>query len=312
MNRSLAGAAVAGLFSVGIVLLASWSYRFRRPLLDERLAPYLRDLVPPSKFLRPRELSRGPVAVLIRLAMPWVRDISKVSDRFLGSSDALRRRLDRLGRSDDVEIIRVQQLLCAACAAVCGSGVAAWLWWWRSAAVVPLVILVMVSTVTGAVLRDWWLTRQVVRREQVMLMQFPALAEMLALAVGAGEGPMAAIARVTRLSRGPLAAELGRVLDDVRAGSTAADALQRLGGRTGLAPLTRFVDGMVVAIERGTPLAEVLRYQAHDVREAGRRALMETAGTREIAMMIPVVFLILPITVLFAVFPGFAFLRLGW
>ena len=38
---------------------------------------------------------------------------------------------------------------------------------------------------------------------------------------------------------------------------------------------------------------------------------METAGKKEIAMMVPVVFLVLPVTVLFAVYPGFAFLRLG-
>ena len=67
---------------------------------------------------------------------------------------------------------------------------------------------------------------------------------------------------------------------------------------------------MVIAAERGTPLAEVLRAQAQDVREAGRRAVMEAGGRKEIAMMIPVVFLVLPVTVLFAVFPGFAFLRL--
>ena len=68
---------------------------------------------------------------------------------------------------------------------------------------------------------------------------------------------------------------------------------------------------MVVAVERGTPLADVLRAQAQDVREAGQRALMDAAGKKEIAMMVPVVFLILPVTVLFAVYPGFAFLRLG-
>ena len=40
------------------------------------------------------------------------------------------------------------------------------------------------------------------------------------------------------------------------------------------------------------------------------RDRMEAGGRKEIAMMIPVVFLVLPVTVLFAVFPGFAFLRL--
>jgi tight adherence protein C len=66
---------------------------------------------------------------------------------------------------------------------------------------------------------------------------------------------------------------------------------------------------MVIAVERGTPLAEVLRAQAQDVREGGRRVVLEAGGKKEIAMMVPVVFLVLPITVLFAVFPGFAFLQ---
>ena len=48
----------------------------------------------------------------------------------------------------------------------------------------------------------------------------------------------------------------------------------------------------------------MLRAQAVDVREAGRRALMEAGGRKEIAMMVPVVFLVLPVTVLFALFPG--------
>ena len=75
-----------------------------------------------------------------------------------------------------------------------------------------------------------------------------------------------------------------------------------------LPSLSRFVDGIVIAVQRGTPLAEVLRAQAQDVREDGRRALLEAAGMKEIVMMIPVVFLILPVTVVFALFPGLAFL----
>ena len=63
------------------------------------------------------------------------------------------------------------------------------------------------------------------------------------------------------------------------------------------------------SVDRGTPLAEVLRAQAQDVREEGRRLVMEAGGRKEIAMMVPVVFLILPITVVFAAFPGFSFLN---
>jgi tight adherence protein C len=110
---------------------------------------------------------------------------------------------------------------------------------------------------------------------------------------------------VARIGRGELAGELRRALADAHAGATLTVALQGIADRTGLPPLARFVDGMSVAVERGTPLADVLRAQAVDVREAGKRALLEAGGRKEIAMMVPVVFLVLPVTVLFALFPGF-------
>jgi tight adherence protein C len=74
--------------------------------------------------------------------------------------------------------------------------------------------------------------------------------------------------------------------------------------------VARFAEGMAVAVERGTPLSDVLHAQAADVREAGRRQLIEAGARKEIAMMVPVVFLILPVTVLYAFWPGLVGLRL--
>ena len=143
-----------------------------------------------------------------------------------------------------------------------------------------------------------------------MLSEFPTVAEMLALAVGAGEGPVSALERVTRTSKGELSKELGVALAQARAGATLVSALEDLAARTSLPTLARFVDGVAVAVERGTPLADVLRAQAVDVREASKRALLESGGKKEVAMMVPVVFFILPVTMLFALFPGFVSLRL--
>ena len=171
---------------------------------------------------------------------------------------------------------------------------------------VPVLLLCLLSTVAGVLARDHWLTRQVERREERMMAEFPTVAELLALAVAAGEGPVGALERVTTVSRGELAKELGRALADARAGRLARPgAATGIGGRTSLPALARFVDGVAIAVERGTPLADVLRAQAVDVREAGKRALLEAGGRKEIAMMVPVVFLVLPVTVLFALFPGF-------
>jgi len=70
------------------------------------------------------------------------------------------------------------------------------------------------------------------------------------------------------------------------------------------------VDALVVALERGTPLADVLRSQADDIRGARRRTLLELAGRKDVLMLVPVVFLILPTVVLIALFPAAQALRL--
>jgi tight adherence protein C len=192
-------------------------------------------------------------------------------------------------------------LLLAAVSAVRGSG----------ARPIAFLLLSLVFALAGVLGRDRALTNEVARREAKMITEFPTIAELLALSVAAGEGAVGALERVTKLSGGELARELGRALADARAGASLVSALEGMAARTSLPALARFVDGMAIAVERGTPLADVLRAQAMDVREQGRRALLEAGGRKEIAMLVPVVFLVLPVTVVFALFPGFYNLSLS-
>jgi tight adherence protein C len=170
--------------------------------------------------------------------------------------------------------------------------------------VVLVVLAALGGLVAGVLGRDWWLTRELDKREQAMLSEFPVVADLLALSVVAGESPVDALERVCRLIGGELARDLDRALARTRSGTPVTRALSDLAEQTTLESFTRFLQGLVVAIERGTPLADVLRAQAIDVREVGKRALLEAGGRKEISMMLPVVFLILPVTVLFALFPG--------
>jgi tight adherence protein C len=64
-------------------------------------------------------------------------------------------------------------------------------------------------------------------------------------------------------------------------------AMERLAVRAPMPPVVRFVDGLVVAVERGTPLGDVLRAQAADVREQHKRDLIEAGGRREVLMLVP-------------------------
>jgi tight adherence protein C len=304
---SWVGAALGLGCGLGVVLTYAGLPRSRRATLSDRLHPYLRDAPRPSRLLASRTAG-GPRAWSV-LVLPVVTGLARRIERALGGAASVRRRLVRAGKAPDVDRFRAEQVLWGAAGTVGGLAAAAALWLGHGGSVVPALIVTCCGAASGVVARDQWLSREARVREQRMLAEFPTIAELLALAVGAGEGAVGALERICRLSHGELSRELARCLADARAGANLPSALQGLADRTGLVSLARFVDGMVIAVERGTPLAEVLRAQAQDVRETGRRAVMEAAGRKEIAMMIPVVFLVLPVTVLFAVFPGFTFLR---
>ena len=307
MSQSLAGAAIGFALGLGLLLVWAGLPRNRRATLNDRLLPYLRDAPRPSRLLASRQV--GGAGALRVLAGPVVADLGGRIESILGGSASVKRRLLRAGKAPDVDRFRAEQVLWGAVGLLVGLVLGSVIWLGQGGSVVRAVLIVLCSVGVGVVARDQWLSHEANAREQRMLSEFPTIAELLALAVGAGEGAVGALERVCRLSHGELSAELGRCHADARAGANLPTALQGLADRTGLMSLSRFVDGMVIAVERGTPLADVLRAQAQDVRETGRRAVMEAGGKKEIAMMVPVVFLVLPITVLFAVFPGFAFLR---
>lgn len=307
MSGLAAEGAVLG-FVLGLGLLIVWSRlpRRRRPGLSDRVLPYLRDTPVPSRLLGRRAAETGTLGLLTR---PLLTDLGRGVERVMGGEASVRSRLLRAGDAPDLDRFRAEQVLWGIGAAVLGATLGVGVVLVRGSSVVPVLLLTVLGLGLGVTGRDYVLSVRATRRERRMLAEFPTVAELLALAVGAGEGATGALDRVCRLSRGELAAELRRCLSDARAGANLPTALQGLADRTGLPSLRRFVDGVVVAVHRGTPLADVLRAQAQDVREEGRRSLMEAGGRKEILMMIPVVFLILPVTVLFAVFPGFTLFR---
>ena len=193
-----------------------------------------------------------------------------------------------------------------------GSAVlATFVWSIRGGSVPALLILCVVGFLVGVLGCDNRLSAQVRAREDRLREEFPVVADLLALAVAAGESPVAGLERILRVIHGALGEELGQVLADVRTGTPVAAAFDALAARTGVPSIARFAEGLAVAIERGTPLVDVLHAQAADVREATRRDLIEAGGRKEVTMMIPVVFLILPVTVVFAFFPGYVGLHLA-
>lgn len=298
------GAFFGLLFALGLLLAWAGLPHRRRLGLAGRVLPYLADAPRPSRLLDIAPRRAGTLTVVLA---PVMGHLAAGLDRVMGGSASIRRRLLRAGLAPDVDRFRAEQVMWGLAFTGASLVVATATVVLRGASAVTALMLVLLSGATGVVLADHRPGRRAARREATMLAEFPTIAELLALAISAGEGAVGALDRVCRLSSGALSDELRRCLADARAGANLPSALQGLADRTGLPSLTRFVDGIVVAVERGTPLAEVLRAQAQDVREESRRAVIEEGGRKEIQMMVPVVFLILPVTVLFAVYPGITF-----
>ncbi|MGH3457811.1 type II secretion system F family protein [Aeromicrobium sp.] len=304
MNIQVIGAVVGGMLGLGVVLALSGWRRVRRPALELRVVPYVRDVHPDVEVtVRPRALGAvfGPT---LRAAAHTIGDV-------LGGSVSVQRRFVRLGSTTTLEEFRVRQLICGV-VGFAGTAVCATLVWsMRGGSVPALLIACVVGFLAGILGCDNRLSAQVRAREERMREEFPVVADLLALAVAAGESPVAGLERILRVVHGSLGHELGLVLSDVRTGVPVASAFDALAARTGVSSIARFAEGLAVAVERGTPLVDVLHAQAADVREASRRDLIEAGGRKEVAMMIPVVFLILPVTVVFAFFPGYVGLHLA-
>lgn len=310
MSTAVWGGLLGALAGAGVLLVALRINVLRRPQLSLRVLPYLRD-VPRLDETR----AAGPVTSTTTSAAagifgPLLRQAADVVERVLGGSSSVRRRLERAGLDRTVQDFRIEQVMWG----LVGFAATAALVLLRALGGVGGVgsglVFCVLGFVSGVLLRDNRLSAQVKDRERQVLTEFPTIAELLALSVAAGESPVSALARVVERSRGALSEDLGRMLARIRTGEPVGVAFESLARTTGLPIVARFATGITVAMERGTPLADVLHAQAADVREAGRRLLIETAARKEIAMMAPVVFFVLPVTILFAFYPGVLGLRL--
>lgn len=300
----MTGALIGFALAAGLWCLATGLLRSRRPSLAQRVLPYVRDVHP---------YVRGPGRsphVVTAVFGPSVRGVADTVAEWVGGTSGVRSRLDRLGGRTSVDEFRLRQ----AGWGLAGFGVTALLslllWSSRGTPAPVLLAICAFGFVAGVMACDQQLSAAVTRREREMAEEFPVVAELLALSVAAGESPVTGLERVLATTRGTLSDELGRVLSEIRTGTPMSAAFDTLARRTGVSSIARFAEGLAVAIERGSPLVDVLHAQAADVREAARRDLMEVGGRKEVAMMIPVVFLVLPVTVIFAFYPGLVGLHL--
>jgi len=230
------------------------------------------------------------------------RRIVRKNARSSGDRTRLRSRLEELGRGTEKDYVdfRIKQYGYSAAASAVGFTVVLMLTHNHLLAIFGSALLAGLSYV----LLDRELTKDIKKRRELIESEFPAIIEMLTLAIAAGETPLNAMLRIATSADGQLPKEFKLVVAGVRSGLPINEALDAMGRRVKSVMIRRFVDALVTATLRGAPLVEVLSRHAVEARGNQRNRVMGAAGKAEISMMIPVVFLILPISILFALWPS--------
>ena len=262
----------------------------------------LRATAAPSLSLR-IALHRGTRSLTERDAGPLSTYLALLKPRMLRTSDGAAVRLAAAGRAGGIAQLRWDQLLWGGSGLAIGGVVA---WWAIVSGATPmaLVLLPAIGAVLGVLLLDRRISSQAKKRRARIEGQLPDVAELLAFAVAAGESIIPALHRVSSMVRGDLGDEIATVVADASTGVPIEQALRSASDRMDVPAVERFVDGLVISLERGTPLVGVVRAQASDARAVQQQALMAQAGRKDVIMLVPVVFLILPTVVVIALFPG--------
>lgn len=298
----LAIAVVLGTaLAAGLLLTISGMPRWVAPPLERRIAPYLRDIADP--------IGLTPLHPGSSWLAGW-RERSMRMGAKLGDSVALRRRLVRAGWTLTPERFRLRQLFAGVGGLTLGTALTVAVVM-RGDANGATLLLPVVLAAAGMLGLHMVLTQAAEKRMRQVREEVPTVLEFLALCLSAGESLNDALRRVSEVGAGELTGHLRAAVLAAGTGSTLTDALRDMARSLEVASIDRAVDQLVGAVERGAPLAQVLQTQAADAREDAKRVLIEQAGRKEILMLLPLVFLVLPLSVLFAVFPGIVMLRLG-
>lgn len=141
------------------------------------------------------------------------------------------------------------------------------------------------------------------------LLELPQILDWLAFATTNGVGLYQAISLVSQRAEGKVASALAKLCRELEYGASFEVALQNLANDS--KSLTEFSNRLALTLRRGTPVAQQLRALAQSSRASLRNQLLARAGANEVKLLLPLVFLILPVTVWFAIFPSLQLLQLG-
>ena len=159
----------------------------------------------------------------------------------------------------------------------------------------PLNAICLVAAILGGfTFPQFELGRKVRHRQEEILISLPYAIDLLSISVEAGMGFDAALGYTMRKTKGPLAEEFGKTLNEIRLGKPRLEALEDLGRRAGVEDLKAFITAVVHASKLGGSITNTLRIQADSIRVRRRQRAQERAMKAPVKMVFPLVLFIFP------------------
>lgn len=170
--------------------------------------------------------------------------------------------------------------------------------------------LLRILSISNYTKQQVYLTKilKVVTRSQInqaeLNQELSKMLQMLAIMISAGESSVAALKYISERSSGRLTALIKASLDNYKNNGNLFSTLEYLSSATNSAQVRRLLNAVRVSSERGSPILDTLQNQVRSLNKEIKVNLLNKAGKSEIALLVPVVFLILPTSILFAVWPS--------
>lgn len=156
------------------------------------------------------------------------------------------------------------------------------------------LILIPAATAFGYFAPDLWLYDRGVNRAQQIGYELPEAIDLMYLSVSSGVSLNSAMQKVTENQTGAAAAELTRVLEEMRLGISRAEAFKSLVARIKQPDMVRFAEAMIKIDQLGISLTTVLEEQAREMRQRRRALARQKAQQVSVRILMPLVLCFLP------------------
>ncbi len=221
-------------------------------------------------------------------------------------NDQLELRLRQSGdESPDLAQYRMRQLASAVAGCVAGvvAGAAVFGVGWGS------IVMFICFAIAGLSIRRGALDRAIGERRSLMRAEVPVIAQLLAVHLRTGHGPVESVRSVVWHRIGPVSSDCRTALGLITGGRSPQAAYGSLAQESAEPVATRLYRLLASSARTGGDIVEPLLAIAGEVRAEQREALARRSVKRRSAMIVPLLLLVAPVMALFvaAALPSFVF-----